>query len=84
MTVGEVVKQCRKAKEWSVRILSEESGVSKSAITDAEHNRRCTSVAILIDLLDAMGYELIVIKKAENGEQTQKYRIAEAVIDKAL
>lgn len=84
MTVGEVVKQCRKAKEWSAKTLSEESGVSRSAITDAEYNRRCTSVAVLIDLLDAMGYELIVAKKVENGKKTQKRRIAEAVIDKAL
>ena len=84
MTVGEAVRQCRRAKEWSAKTLSEESGVSKSTITDAEYNRRCTSVAILIDLLDAMGYELIITKKTKDGEKTQKRRIAEAVIDKAL
>lgn len=84
MTVGEVVRQCRKAKEWSVRILSEESGVAMQTIVDAEHGRRCTSASILIELLDVMGYELIVAKKVENGKKAQKRRVAEAVIDKAL
>ena len=83
MTLGEVVRQYRKKKGWSVRVLSEESGVARQTITDAEHGRRCTSVAILIELLDAMGYELIVVEK-QNGKQKKKRRTTETVIDKAL
>ena len=83
MTLGEVVRQYRKKKGWSVRVLSEESGVARQTITDAEHGRRCTSVAILIELLDAMGYELIVVEK-QDGKQKKKRRTAETVIDKAL
>jgi len=81
MTAGEIIRKCRWANEWSVRKLSEESGVARQTICDAEYNRRSTSVAVLVTLLDAMGYELIVAEKAD-GERTQKYRIAEAVIDK--
>lgn len=83
MTLGDVVRQCRWKKGWSVRTLSEKSGVARQTIADAEYCRRGTSVAILIELLDAMGYELVVSEKI-NGEQTKKYRIAEAVIGKAL
>lgn len=83
MTVGEIIRQCRWKKEWSIRTLSEESGVARQTITDAEYGKRCTSASILIELLDAMGYELIVSEKID-GEQTKKYRVAEAVIDKAM
>lgn len=83
MTLGEVVRQYRKKKGWSVQALSEASGVAKQTITDAEYGRRCTSVAILIELLDAMGYELIVVEK-QNGKQKKKRRTTETVIDKAL
>ena len=84
MTLGEIVRQCRHKKGWSVRVLSEESGVARQTITDVEYGRRGTSVAVLIELLNTMGYELVVAKKVKDGEQTQKYRIAEAVIDKTL
>lgn len=79
MTTGEVIKMCRWKKEWSVRQLAEESGVARQTICDAEYNRRGTSVAVLIAMLDAMGYELVVSEKI-NGKQ--KFRIAEGVIDK--
>lgn len=83
MTLGEVLKNCRWKQGWSQRQLSEQSGVARQTISDAESCHRSTSVAVLIELLDAMGYELIVSEKI-NGEQTKKYRIAEAVIGKTL
>lgn len=83
MTVGEVIRMCRWEKGLSARKLSEKSGVAKQTIYDAEYGRRSTSVSVLIELLDIMGYELVVTKKI-NGEQTQKYRVAEAVIGKGL
>lgn len=79
MTAGEIIRKCRWDKEWSVRKLSEESGVARQTICDAEYNRRGTSVAVLIAMLDAMGYELVVSEKISGK---QKFRIAEAVIDK--
>ena len=84
MTPGEVLKNCRWKQGWSQRQLSEQSGIARQTISDAELCHRGTSVVVLIELLDAMGYELVVTKKTENGKQTPKYRIAEAVIGKAL
>ena len=80
MTLGEIVRKCRWGKGWSVRTLSEKSGIARQTITNAEYGRRGTSVAILIELLDTMGYELIVSEKIKNEEQTRKYRSVEAVI----
>ena len=79
MTTGEVIKMCRWKKDWSVRKLSEVSGVARQTITDAEYGRRNTSVSVLVELLDVMGYELIVSGKVNN--KTQKYRNVEAVIN---
>ncbi len=84
MTLGDVLKNCRWKQGWSQRQLSEQSGVARQTISDAESCYRSTSVAVLIELLDAMGYELVITKKTENGKQTPKYRIAEAVIGKTL
>lgn len=81
MTIGEVIRSCRWKREWSMRQLSEESGVARQTVTDAEYERRGTSVAVLVAMLDAMGYELVVAEKID-GEQTQKYRLVEGVIDK--
>ena len=83
MVLGDAVRQCRWKKGWSIRTLSEKSGVARQTITDAEYGYRGTSVAILLELLDAMGYDLVVAEKID-GKQTQKYRLAEAVIDKTM
>lgn len=79
MTIGEVIKNCRWKRNWSMRQLAEESGVARQTVCDAEYGRRGTSVAVLVEMLDAMGYELVVAKKI-NGKQ--KYRLVEAIIDK--
>lgn len=79
MTIGEVIKNCRWKRDWSMRQLSEESGVARQTVSDAEYGRRGTSVAVFVQMLDAMGYELVVAEKI-NGKQ--KFRLAEAVIDK--
>lgn len=84
MTVGEIVRMCRWGKGWSQRQLSEESGIARQTITDVERGARGSSVAILVELLDAMGCDLIVAEKIKDGEQTEKYRIAKATIDKAM
>lgn len=83
MTLGDVIRKFRWEKGWSVRVLSEKSGIARQTITNAEYGTRSTSVLVLLELLDTMGYELVVAKKI-NGEQTRKYRIAEAVISKGF
>ena len=84
MTLGEVLKNCRWKQGWSQRQLSEQRGVARQTISDAELCHRGTSVVVLIELLDAMGYELVITKKIEDGKQTPKCSIAEAVIGKTL
>ena len=74
MTVGEIVRKCRWEKEWSIKTLSDKSGVARQTITDAEYGRRNTSVAVLAELLDSMGYELAVSKK-QDGQQRNVYAV---------
>lgn len=81
MRVGEAVKKCRQEREMTQKQLSEMSMVARQTVADVESGRHGTSVAILTELLDAMGYELAVVKKGD-GQQTQ--RRIEAVISKAL
>ena len=81
MRVGEIVKECRQTKGMTQKQLSEMSGVARQTVADVECGRHGTSVAILTELLDAMGYELAVVKK-DDGQQTQ--RSIKAVISKAL
>lgn len=83
MTTGEVIQKCRWSRGWTQQKLSDISGVPRQTIGSAELDKRGTSVAILTELLSAMGYELVVAKKI-NGEHTRKYRIAEAVISKGF
>lgn len=84
MTTGEVIQKCRWSRGWTQQKLSDISGVPRQTIGCAELNKRGTSVAILTELLNAMGYELVVAEKIDDGKQTPKYRIAEAVIGKTL
>lgn len=81
MRVGEIVKECRQTKGMTQKQLSEMSGVARQTVADVESGRHGTSVAILTELLDAMGYELAVVKKGD-GQQTQ--RNIEAVISKTM
>lgn len=81
MRVGEIVKECRLTKGMTQKQLSEMSGVARQTVADVESGRHGTSVAILTELLDAMGYELAVVKKGD-GQQTQ--RNIEAVISKTM
>lgn len=83
MNTGRIIQKCRWSRNLTQRQLSELSGIPRQTIGSVELNHHSTSVAIFTDLLNAMGYELIVAERAD-GAETQKYRIAETVIGTAL
>lgn len=84
MNTGKILQKCRWEKNLSQEKLSRISGIPRQTIGSIELNKHSTSVAIFADLLNAMDYELIVAEKVKDGEQTQKYRTAKAVIDTTL
>ena len=80
MQVGDIVQKCRWERGLTQRGLEEVSGVSRTTIGSIETKTRGASVAIIVELLRAMGYELAVVEK-QDGKQGQKYRAIKAVID---
>lgn len=64
MDVKNVLKQAMKESKITQKQLAEELGIkSQSAISD-KLNRGTMSIATFIEMLDIMGYELIVRKKS--------------------
>ena len=60
--VGEILKLCRKHSNMSIVALSAESSVSASSIKEIENGTRDCKVGTFEKLLEAMGYELEVMK----------------------
>lgn len=59
---GQIIKMCRKHKHWSIITLGVESSVSPSTIKEIEHGTRDCRIKTFEKLLEAMGYELEVLK----------------------
>lgn len=62
---GQIINMCRRSVKWSMMKLSVESSVSQSTILEIEHGRRGCRVETFEKLLDAMGYEMEILKKDE-------------------
>lgn len=60
--VGEILKLCRKHSGMSIVALSAESSVSASTIKEIENGSRDCRIGTFEKLLEAMGYELEVLK----------------------
>lgn len=59
---GQILRMCRKHEKISRLTLSAESLVSTSTIEEIENNRRDCRIGTFNKLLNAMGYELEVLK----------------------
>ena len=67
MNIGQIVQKCRWEKGMTQMELSIKSGIPRGTISSVENNRRGTSVGVLEELLETMGYELAVIERSDNG-----------------
>lgn len=63
--VAEVIKLCRKHSGMSIVALSAESSVSASTIKEIENGSRDCRIKTFEKLLEAMGYELEVLRNDE-------------------
>lgn len=59
---GQIIRMCRKHKRWSIITLGAESSVSPSTIKEIENGTRDCRIGTFEKLLEAMGYELEVLK----------------------
>lgn len=62
---GQIIRMCRKHKNWSIVTLSVESTVSHSTIQEIETGLRDCRLSTFEKLLNTMGYELEVMKTEE-------------------
>lgn len=62
INAGQILRMCRENKHWSIITLSLESSVSHSTIQEIETGLRDCRISTYEKILNAMGYELEVMK----------------------
>lgn len=62
---GKTIHRCRTEAGLSQERLAVLTGLGRSAISQYEHKDICPSVYRFEDILNACGYELIVVKKED-------------------
>jgi transcriptional regulator with XRE-family HTH domain len=75
MTIGQRIKQARKANNLSLRKLADRVGISAMAISKYERDRSIPSSAVVIRLADALGVKIdFFFRPASAVVQLQAYR----------
>jgi transcriptional regulator with XRE-family HTH domain len=64
-TVGARVRYLREVRRWTQERLAQEAGVSKSFISEVEHDRRNPSAEKLLEIASVLGASLDFIMKGE-------------------
>lgn len=67
---GQIVKMLRKSKGWTILELAHRSGLSPNTISNVERGSNCTILAF-DSLVEAMGYELEILKKDDYEEESE-------------
>lgn len=60
---GPFLRRNRRRHGWSARQLAEQVGVCGATVTQCELGKRTPSAATLVQLLDALGYDLKAVKR---------------------
>lgn len=64
-SIGARIKYLREARGWTQERLAEEAGVSKSFVSEVEHDRRNPSAEKLLEIATVLGASLDFIMKGE-------------------
>jgi transcriptional regulator with XRE-family HTH domain len=64
-SIGPRVRYLREARGWTQERLAQEAGVSKSFISEMEHDRRNPSAEKLLEIASVLGASLDFIMKGE-------------------
>lgn len=64
-SIGARVRYLREARGWTQERLAQEAGVSKSFISEMEHDRRNPSAEKLLEIASVLGASLDFIMKGE-------------------
>ena len=67
MTTAEIVKRARTNKNWTMKQLSEKSGVSLPTIWNIENERNTPSMDTMLALMRAMDYDIVFKPRYKGG-----------------
>ena len=62
MEMREKIKLIRLAKGWSQKKLAEKAGINANTILNFESGKTSSSIDVVMDILNAMGYTLEIVK----------------------
>jgi transcriptional regulator with XRE-family HTH domain len=60
---GPFLRKARRRRGWSAKYLADQVGVCGPTVTQCEIGKRTPSAANLIQLLDALGYDLQAVRR---------------------
>jgi transcriptional regulator with XRE-family HTH domain len=74
-TLGDLLREARQHREWSLRRVAELIGCTPSYLSDVEHNRRVPAEAMLGRLAKLFGLNLdeLMARAGRFGAQGQRY-----------
>ena len=67
MNIAEIVKKARERKGWSMKKLSEKSGVSQPTIWNIEAAKTNPTMDTMLALMRAMDYDIVFKPKYKGG-----------------
>lgn len=65
LSVGDVLKENRKKRGMTLKVLSNRSGVSASFISDVEHSRKNVGLSYAIAIADVLNIDFTLLLKEE-------------------
>ena len=67
MKIGEAIKTAMKSKKITQTTLAEMVGVKSQSVIAERLKMDNISINVVLDMLDAVGYEMMIVPKSENG-----------------
>ena len=68
MKIGEAIKNAMKSKKITQTTLAERVGVKSQSVIAKRLKMDNISVNVVLDMLDAIGYEMMIVPKDEDGD----------------
>lgn len=68
MKIGEAIKNAMKSKKITQTTLAESVGVKSQSVIAERLKMDNISVNVVLDMLDAIGYEMMIVPKDEDGD----------------
>ncbi len=71
-TLGDRIREFREARKWTQDKLAEETGLSKSFISEIENDKRTPSADNVLKISNALTVSLDYLLKGETGKQEKE------------